>query len=545
MPDQIFSIYLPLEKTELQPDGTMLVWGRATQETPDSDGEICDFETSAPLFQRRSQMMKDASEGKNLFPLRSMHQPIAAGKIVEMNYLSEDKAIDVCAKVIDENEVKKVKEGVYTGFSVAGRYARRWRDPTSQYMRYTADPREISLVDVPAVPTARFTMFKLEGDDDIDPLISSSVAPEWVADFIKAVSKLEELNLLEKAEKQQQENKLKALGERIGIPRRDGSPLSAPKEYPSDANEYGDPANWAYPVDSSRSTVAVGRFNGGIGAEQYSPRSRHVLGRRIARLASRSGTKYKYDPASKKIINDKVGKTMSDSEHDQLLQLKAAIDNAVESVEGNPTLAKDALGTIVNQVRGLANTSTPVGANPSGPTLNTGVPIKAAEDKKEDEDAEDKKDNKAPEAEIKEKLPPAVEKTAAAVDVKESPEYKALMAKLEEQVGINAKISATLEKSNVVLEKFAKITDSPLGDLNSLVKEKKNDTDPIVAALMEGGPYAMAKALKLAGGDDEFTGAMAFSKVNDAIRRETYRTLEEGGVVTSARYAGRIYSPAS
>ena len=163
--DETFSTFLPFEKIEDQSDGTLMVWGRATQEVGDSQGEIMDYQSSAPQFRRRAKETHARSNGQNLMPLRSMHQPIAAGKVVQFDFLDAEKAIDICSHVVDSEEVKKVKAGVYTGYSVGGKYLKRWPDQKGQLVRYTADPMEISLVDTPAVPTAKFTLFKA---DDIE-----------------------------------------------------------------------------------------------------------------------------------------------------------------------------------------------------------------------------------------------------------------------------------------------------------------------------------------------------------------------------------------
>jgi hypothetical protein len=49
---------------------------------------------------------------------------------------------------------------VYTGFSQGGRYVKRWADPDTGLTRYTAEPHEISLVDLPCVPDATFDVVK-------------------------------------------------------------------------------------------------------------------------------------------------------------------------------------------------------------------------------------------------------------------------------------------------------------------------------------------------------------------------------------------------
>ena len=69
-------------------------------------------------------------------------------------------AIVVAAKIVDDDEWRKVTEGVYTGFSQGGRYVKRWPDPDTSLIRYTAEPHEISLVDLPCLPDATFEVVK-------------------------------------------------------------------------------------------------------------------------------------------------------------------------------------------------------------------------------------------------------------------------------------------------------------------------------------------------------------------------------------------------
>jgi hypothetical protein len=71
------------------------------------------------------------------------------------------KGFWVGAKIVDDNEWKKVEAGVYTGFSVGGKYVRRWPDSSRPgAIRYTAMPSELSLVDAPCIPSATFQMVK-------------------------------------------------------------------------------------------------------------------------------------------------------------------------------------------------------------------------------------------------------------------------------------------------------------------------------------------------------------------------------------------------
>ena len=101
-----------------------------------------------------------ASGGKSLGAVRAMHGSIAAGKLTDIAFDDDAKRITVAAKIVDDDEWRKVQEGVYTGFSQGGRYVKRWADPETGLTRYTAEPHEISLVDLPCVPDATFDVVK-------------------------------------------------------------------------------------------------------------------------------------------------------------------------------------------------------------------------------------------------------------------------------------------------------------------------------------------------------------------------------------------------
>ena len=131
-----------------------LVFGRACQEVPDPSGEIFDYASSKPFFEKWSKETSDVTAGKSLGNVRAMHEAIAAGKVTELTFHDDERAIDMCTKVVDDNEWNKVLEGVYTGFSIGGSYEKRWQD--GELVRYTANPIEVSLVDKPMIPTALF-----------------------------------------------------------------------------------------------------------------------------------------------------------------------------------------------------------------------------------------------------------------------------------------------------------------------------------------------------------------------------------------------------
>jgi hypothetical protein len=150
-------LFMPLAKVDLD---QRIVQGVATAEVPDRVGEICDYVSTKPYFEAWSAEALAASGGKSLGAVRAMHGRVAAGKLTGISFDDEGKRILVAAKIIDDEEWRKVTEGVYTGFSQGGRYVKRWPDPVSGLTRYTAEPSEISLVDLPCVPGATFEVIK-------------------------------------------------------------------------------------------------------------------------------------------------------------------------------------------------------------------------------------------------------------------------------------------------------------------------------------------------------------------------------------------------
>ena len=155
-------LFIPLAKAHTS---KRIVEGIAASETPDRVGEIFDYASSKPHFQIWSQEFSKASDGKSLGNIRSMHANTAAGKLTSLRFNDQAKTIEVTARVIDDAEWRKVEEGVYTGFSIGGKYIKKWAD--GEHTRYTAAPSEISLVDLPCITNAQFTLVKLNGSTEL------------------------------------------------------------------------------------------------------------------------------------------------------------------------------------------------------------------------------------------------------------------------------------------------------------------------------------------------------------------------------------------
>jgi hypothetical protein len=159
------TIFVPITKIDA---AQRLVYGVVTAEKPDVSGEVCDYASTKPQYQKWSHNFANATDGKSLGNLRAMHGNVAAGKLVDIAFNDDQKRIEICGKVVDDAEWAKVEQGVYTGFSQGGRYLKRWPDPEQPaLMRYTAEPMEVSLVDHPCLPEATFAVIKADGSTEL------------------------------------------------------------------------------------------------------------------------------------------------------------------------------------------------------------------------------------------------------------------------------------------------------------------------------------------------------------------------------------------
>ncbi len=155
-------IFIPIHKID---EERRLVYGIATAESPDKQGEICDYETTKPFYEKWSSAIEKASDGKSKGNLRVMHGSKVAGTIPQINFNDEAKQIEICGKVIDDDEWKMVLAGGYTGFSQGGSYEKKWKD--GEFTRYTSNPCEISLVDNPCLSSATFEVLKSDGSVEL------------------------------------------------------------------------------------------------------------------------------------------------------------------------------------------------------------------------------------------------------------------------------------------------------------------------------------------------------------------------------------------
>lgn len=141
--------FVEIFKTDKQPDGTLMVYGKATDDGVDSDQQICD-----PTW-LKSAMPEWFRWGN----IREQHSSIAAGVATE--YEAKEDGHYITAHVVDTNSVKKVESGVLKGFSIGIRAPRVVKDNKAIGGRIVdGQIVEVSLVDRPANPNCTLSLAK-------------------------------------------------------------------------------------------------------------------------------------------------------------------------------------------------------------------------------------------------------------------------------------------------------------------------------------------------------------------------------------------------
>ena len=258
-----------------------LVFGRAADETVDKADESMDYTKSKPHFMKWSEGMIKDTDGKSMGNVRAMHGKVAAGKLTDMQFDDAGRTIDVCAKVVDDNEWQKVLEGVYTGFSIGGSYGDKAVEKMDgkDVTRYVAIPNEISLVDRPCIPTAKFfEVQKADGSlckvDFKEPISEpEDVSIEGTPEQIDEMAKLMNTHKLNVAGVIDMINKVAA--------REDVSPKEGEKKY-GDVS-YADEKNKKYPLDTEDHVRAAASYFGmDKNRSKYSAEDQKTIDAKIA-----------------------------------------------------------------------------------------------------------------------------------------------------------------------------------------------------------------------------------------------------------------------
>jgi hypothetical protein len=172
--------YAAIVKFEEQADGTVLAYGKATDDTLDSDEQICD-----------PQWLKEAMpEWFKYGNIREQHSSIAAGVATE--YEHKEDGHYITAHVVDLSSAKKVKSGVLKGFSIGIRRPRVVKDNKAAGGRIIdGQIVEISLVDRPANPSCVLTVAKTVNSELVQ--VEELNETEGVKMFKETVNVLAEL----------------------------------------------------------------------------------------------------------------------------------------------------------------------------------------------------------------------------------------------------------------------------------------------------------------------------------------------------------------
>jgi hypothetical protein len=144
------SVYAGIVKMDDNGDGTLTVYGKATDDSIDIDQQICD-----PAWLDRAMPEWFMSGGN----IREQHSNIAAG--VAQEYEQKKDGHYISALVVDPVSVKKVKARVLKGFSIGIKAPRVVRDQKAANGRIIdGQIVEVSLVDRPANPNCQLVLAK-------------------------------------------------------------------------------------------------------------------------------------------------------------------------------------------------------------------------------------------------------------------------------------------------------------------------------------------------------------------------------------------------
>ena len=170
--------YFSIEKADRNSDGTMTVYGKATDDSLDIDQQICDGD-----WLKRAMPAWFKSGGN----IREQHSQIAAGVAKEYEAKADGHYIGVL--VVDPVSVKKVDAGVLKGFSVGIKNPRVVRDSKAANGRIIdGQIVEISLVDRPANPNCQLVLAKsVDGEKDLVQVEEWIEKKEGEEDFTQVI----------------------------------------------------------------------------------------------------------------------------------------------------------------------------------------------------------------------------------------------------------------------------------------------------------------------------------------------------------------------
>lgn len=168
------------------------VWGIATSSAVDKTNEVCDYKAMKPLIQAWSEEFAEATKGLgdeqfSLGNIREMHTDKAVGKAIAIEFDDENELVTLGAKIVDDDAWKKCWEGVYTGFSIGGKYVGAKVKQADGTVKVVIKPAEFSTVDNPCNPDAHFTAVKSDGTTEVHKFAASAAQESTMAAAKKAI----------------------------------------------------------------------------------------------------------------------------------------------------------------------------------------------------------------------------------------------------------------------------------------------------------------------------------------------------------------------
>jgi prefoldin subunit 5 len=168
------NVYADILKYDDNADGTLTVYGKATDGSVDIDQQICD-----PAWLDKAMPEWFRSGGN----IREQHSNIAAG--VAKEYESKSDGHYISALVVDPVSVKKVQNRVLRGFSIGIKSPRVVVDKKAANGRIIdGQIVEVSLVDRPANPNCQLVLAKsINGEKSltkVEELVETTIEKELV-----------------------------------------------------------------------------------------------------------------------------------------------------------------------------------------------------------------------------------------------------------------------------------------------------------------------------------------------------------------------------
>lgn len=157
-------VFVPIQRFEEEPDGGLIIYGKATSEAVDDHGTWFPFEVQSAAFAEWPW--------KNI---REMHEPIAVGRAVEIVPDPDGKCHWIRARISSAaaDTVQKIREGILQAFSIAGWTPRHLmtndtRDGVPCKRMGKLVISEVSLVDAPSNPETAFEIVRMADSAEED-----------------------------------------------------------------------------------------------------------------------------------------------------------------------------------------------------------------------------------------------------------------------------------------------------------------------------------------------------------------------------------------